>query len=152
MKSLNKLFVLLFLFAGVGLSVFAEPQAVLTSEKTAVVSSQIEVVKPSELVKMPDMYLDKTVKINARFDKFTTVGLDYPPALRKSDDYISFLVYRDDTTFDIPQSELKFFMKRDDAQKFVDLKSKDKVSVTCKVFSTALGDPWVDVLKLETIK
>ena len=153
MKRINK-FIVLLLFLVVAVSgVYAEFKDVLPLEsQTEILSKAVEIVKPSQVVRNPEFYLNKTIKMQARFDKFATLGLDYPPALRKSDDYISFMVYRDDTSFDIPQSEMKLFMKRDDAQKFVDLKSKDKVFVTGKVFSTALGDPWVDVLKLETIK
>ncbi len=109
-------------------------------------------VNPIDLVKNPENYINKTVVMNGRFDKFSTVGLDYPPALRKMEDYISFMIYRDDTLHNIPLSELKLFMKRDDAQKFIDLKAKDSVKITGKVFSAALGDPWVDVLSLEIIK
>lgn len=152
MKRINKLIVLLLFLTGVFSASYAEPQVVIPNESQVASSISAIQVKPSEVVRNPEMFLNKTIKMNAKFDKFSTIGLDYPPALRKSDDYISFMVYRDDTSFDIPQSEMKLFLKRDEAQKFVDLKSKDKVLVTGKVFSTALGDPWVDVLTLETIK
>ncbi len=124
------------------------PKAVkLTSEYSNAVK-----VSPLDLVKNPAAYLNKTVVMTGKFDKFSTVGLDYPPALRKTEDYISLMIYRDDTQHDIPLSELKMFMKREDAQKFIELKSKDNVKITGKVFSAALGDPWVDVLVLENVK
>ena len=40
--------------------------------------------------------------LTGRFDKFSTLGLDYKPAFKSSEEYISFLIKRDDTTFDIP--------------------------------------------------
>lgn len=109
-------------------------------------------VTPLSVVANPSMFLNKTIMMTAKFDKFSTIGLDYPPALRPTEDYISFMVYRDDTQHDIPLSELKLFMKRSEAQKFIDLKSKDKIKITGKLFSTALGDAWVDVIVLENIK
>lgn len=142
----------MLVMGGVFTGAVAEPIGVVEFKPVANVATDEIAVAPSTLVKTPEQYLNKKVIINARFDKFTTVGLDYPPALRKSEDYITFMLYRDNTSFDIPQSELKLFLKRDAAQKFVDLKSKDKVTVTGKVFSAALGDVWVDVEKLETIK
>ena len=39
----------------------------------------------------------------------------------------------------------KSFLKRDYAEKFVDLNTGDKISVTGVVFSNALGDSWVEV-------
>jgi len=35
------------------------------------------------------------------------------------------------------------------AEKFINLKSGDNITVTGKVFSAALGDPWVEVTNLE---
>ena len=97
-------------------------------------------------------YLNQIVTFNAKFDKFSTLGLDYKPAFKSSDDYISFLIKRDDTTFDIPLSELKLFLKREEAEKHIDLKTDDEIQVTGTVFSDALGDAWIDVSKLILIK
>ena len=153
MKRINKYFIVLTLFlSGVFSVSFAEPNTIELPKQTVSNVAEATVVSPSYVVKNPDAYLNKTIKMNARFDKFTTVGLDYPPAMKKSEEYVGFMVYRDDTTFDIPLAEMKLFLKRTDAQNFVELKSKDKVRITGKVFSTALGDPWVDVDKLEAIK
>ena len=49
-------------------------------------------VKPLDVVANPDMYLNKKIKFRAAFDKFSTLGLDYKPALRDSQKYISFLI------------------------------------------------------------
>lgn len=104
------------------------------------------------IVNSPKAYLNKTVTINAKFDKFSTLGLDYKPAFKSSEEYISFLIKRDDTTFDIPLSEMKLFLKRAEAEKFIDLKTNDEIQIIGQVFSDALGDAWIDVTKLTLIK
>ena len=109
-------------------------------------------VNPLDVVANPYRYLRRNIKIKAKFDKFSTLGLDYKPAFKSSEEYISFLIKRDDTSYDIPLSELKLFIKRDEAEKFIDLKSNDEISITGTVFSDALGDAWVDVKSLKIIK
>ena len=102
-------------------------------------------VNPLNLVARPNSYLNKTVKITAKFDKFSTLGLDYKPAFRSSENYISFLIQRPDITdHNIPLSELKIFLNRTEAEKYIDLNSGDIIEFSGKVFSTALGDPWMD--------
>ncbi len=109
-------------------------------------------VKPLDVVANPSEYLNKNIKMNATFDKFSTLGLDYKPAMRKSEDYISFLIRRDDVTDHImPLSEMKLFLKRKVAEKYIDLETGDKISIEGKVFSTAMSDPWVEVTKLTVI-
>lgn len=90
--------------------------------------------------------------MKAKFDKFSTLGLDYKPAFKSSDDYISFLIKRDDTTHNIPLSEMKLFLKRSEAEKFIDLKTDDEIEIKGTVFSDALGDAWVDVSELKVLK
>ncbi|MCD8378356.1 MAG: hypothetical protein LUB59_06175 [Candidatus Gastranaerophilales bacterium] len=109
-------------------------------------------VNPIDVVKRPTAYMGKKINVSARFDKFATLGLDYKPAMRSSETYISFLIMRTDTDKNIPLSEMKLFIKRTAAEKLIDLKEGDKVQFTGTVFSTALGDPWIDVEKLEKIK
>lgn len=104
------------------------------------------------IVASPKSYLGKTVTFNAKFDKFSTLGLDYKTAYKSSEEYISFLIKRDDTAHDIPLSELKLFLKREMAEKFVDLKLNDEIQITGNVFSDALGDAWIDVSNLVIIK
>ncbi len=161
MKRINRYIILLLLILGITVQTpaLSEPEAVLQKPaETETKATQIVIpndalqVTPLALVANPNAYIDKTVVMNAEFDKFSTVGLDYPPALRKTEEYISFLVFREDTQHDIPLSELKLFIKREEAQKFIELKSKDNIKIVGKVFSTALGDPWVDVLSMECIK
>ena len=112
-------------------------------------ASQYVCVKPLDVVANPDLYLNKKIKFKAAFDKFSTLGLDYKPAFRDSQKYISFLIKRDDITdHTIPLAEMKIFIKRTDAEKFIDLESGDIIEVYGKVFSNALTDPWIDTEKL----
>jgi lysyl-tRNA synthetase class II len=104
-------------------------------------------VEALSLVNNPKLYLNKRVKLNATFDKFSIIGLDYEPAFRDSQNYISFLIKRDDAKdHQIPLSELKLMVKRSYAEKsLIDLELGDKIEIRGKVFSTALNDPWVEV-------
>ena len=108
-------------------------------------------VDPLALVKNPDVYLNKRVKIIAQFDKFSSLGLDYKPALRTSDKYITFLIKRNDVKNDIPLSELKNFMKREVAEKHIDLETNDVIEYSGLVFSDALGDAWLEVENFKII-
>ncbi len=165
-------FVLGFTFSSTLLSVNAEGQKVQKTTVTTVEKSEKSVlnkklqkapqmqpaqveavsVKPLDLIANPDNYLNKKVKIIANFDKFSILGLDYKPAMRSSENYITFLVQRPNVTNDIPLSELKNFLSRDMAEKFIDLNNGDVIEYTGTVFSSALGDAWVDVESLTVIK
>ena len=109
-------------------------------------------VKPLDLIENPDAYLNKKIKIKATFDKFSILGLDYKPALRSSEKYITFLIQRPEVSNDIPLSELKNFLSRELAEKFIDLNNGDVIEYTGTVFSSALGDAWVDVDSITVIK
>ena len=103
-------------------------------------------VNPLNIVANPSKYLRRNVRIKAKFDKFSTLGLDYPPAMRSSEKYISFLIQRPDITdHNIPLSEMKIFLKKEVAEKNIDLDAGDEIMFSGKVFSTALGDAWIDV-------
>ena len=125
----------------------ATAQPVTAPVKQTVVVDK-NTTNPLDVVKNPTAYLNQTIRMNATFDKFATLGLDYKSAMRSSEEYISFLILRDDTEHDIPLSEMKLFLKREVAEKHIDLKTNDKVFITGKVFSDALGDPWVDVVDI----
>ena len=124
----------------------------VTAETTPVVAAsgnlREDLVSPLKVVRTPKLYLNTKIKMKAKFDKFATLGLDYKPAFKSSENYISFLIKRDDVAHDIPLSEMKLFMKRDEAQKHIDLKTDDEVLIIGTVFSDALGDAWVDVEEL----
>ena len=123
--------------------------------KNLTVTSSITPVSVSSLdvVKSPQKYLNKTITMNASFDKFSTLGLDYKPAMRSSENYIGILIKRDDVVdHTIPLSEMKLFLKRDLAEKNINLESDDKVQITGRVFSTALGDPWIDITDIKILQ
>ncbi|MCR5265031.1 MAG: hypothetical protein K6E29_00375 [Cyanobacteria bacterium RUI128] len=121
------------------------------AEKVAV-QPQIRYTNTLNVVKNPNGYMNKRINCIARFDKFATLGLDYKPAFRSSETYISFLIYRPDTDKNIPLPEMKLFLKRSSAEKLIDLKEGDIVSFSGVVFSSALGDVWVDVDSLGKLK
>ena len=99
-----------------------------------------------DVVNNPQRYLNRNVKIIGKFDKFSTLGLDYPPANRPSEKYISFLIQRPDViNHNIPLSEFKIFLKKEVAEKNIDLDAGDEIEFSGKIFSIALGDPWMDV-------
>lgn len=126
-------------------------QPIATPQATNTVQSG-QIVAPLAIVANPKIYLNKTVTMNAKFDKFATLGLDYKPAFKSSEDYISFLIKRDDTNYDIPLSEMKLFLKRETAEKFIDLKTNDEIRIVGTIFSDALGDAWIDVSELTLVK
>jgi hypothetical protein len=91
--------------------------------------------------------------MKAVFNKFSTLGLDYKPAMKSSKEYISFLVKRDDVLdHTVPLSELKIFIKRAKAEKLVDLESGDKIEIKGKVFSNAMGDAWVEAYEVISLE
>ena len=93
------------------------------------------------------------MKITAVFNKFSTLGLDYKPAMKSSKEYISFLVKRDDIVDHVvPLSELKIFIKRNKAEKLIDLESGNKIEIKGKVFSNALGDSWVEAYEVVNLE
>ena len=155
MKRVNLLIVVLSACAFINASqgVFAESAINLENPVTVQAASKTYIqANPLDMVAAPNRYLNKNVKIRAKFDKFSTLGLDYQPALRSSEDYISFLIQRSDVLdHNIPLSEMKIFMKRTEAEKHIDLDSGDEIEFCGKVFSNALGDVWMDVDKFTVL-
>lgn len=102
-------------------------------------------VSPIDVVNNPSRYLNKNITFNAEFVAYTSLGLDYKPAYRDPNKFIGILVRRPDVSdYTIPLSEMKIFVSREIAEKNMDIDAGDKVKISGKVFSTALGDPWVD--------
>ena len=102
-------------------------------------------VSPVAVVNNPANYLNKNITFNAEIVAFTSLGLDYKPAYRDPAKYIGVLIRRPDVVDHvIPLSEMKIFITREVAEKNMDVDAGDKVKFSGKVFSTALGDPWVD--------
>lgn len=126
----------------------ATKQATVVSVK--VDETQYQAANSLDVVNHPNNYLNKKIKMNATFDKFSTLGLDYKPAFRNSKEYISFLIRRNDVVDHVvPLSEMKLFLKREMAEKFIDLEAGDKIEIYGRVFSSALGDPWIEVEHLK---
>ena len=77
----------------------------------------------------------------------------YAPAMRSSDKYIAFLIQRPDVSdHNLPLSEMKCFLPREEAEKYIELNSGDRVEFYGTVFSNALGDIWVDVKKFNSLE
>ena len=155
MTKLKNLIILILV--AFGLNTFAVtveqiPPRTPQSSKQVILNNNYQTVNPLDLVARPNFYLNKNIKIKAKFDKFSTLGLDYKPAMKSSENYISFLIQRPDVTdHNIPLSELKIFIERKEAEKYIELNSGDIVEFSGRVFSTALGDPWVEVTKFTVI-
>lgn len=146
----------LILAVAAGLCGYAQTSGTLLVNTNVPVNAKTtvsyQVVNPLDVVARPNFYMNKNIKIKAKFDKFSTLGLDYKPAMRSSEKYISFLIQRPDITdHNIPLSELKIFLNRDEAEKHIDLNSGDIVEFSGKVFSNALGDVWMDADKFTVI-
>lgn len=142
-----------------GICAVKAPKETSTPQKATVTATspavQYETVEPLDLVATPQNYLNKKIRMIALFDKFSTIGLDYPPVNRSSKEYISFIIKRPDAENKgnaIPLPELKLIIKRDKAEKLIDLESGDKIEIKGTVFSTALGDPWVDVDEVKMLE
>ncbi len=146
------IFILIFgLFATHNCFVFAQAPKQAPKQQTA--ANKPINTTALNIVASPQKYINKTVKFQATFDKFSTLGLDYSKAMRPSTKYIGILIQRDDVIdHNIPLSEMKLFLKKELAEKHIDLDTGDKIELTAKVFSTALGDPWLDVENLTVIK
>lgn len=120
------------------------------------VIENVQAVQAETLVEHPNDYLNKNVRFVANFWAYSTLALDYKPAMRKSKDYLSFLILRQNSK--VPLSELKLAMPmpKDDkdpqSKLLTELKEGDQLEITGKVFALALDEPWVDVLKLKRLK
>ena len=109
-------------------------------------------VNSLDVVANPAKYLNKNITIRGKFDKFSPLGLDYTPAMRSSEEYITFLIQRDDIKdHNIPLSEMKIFIKRNEAEKHIDINAGDEIEFSGTVFSNALGDAWVDAERFTVI-
>lgn len=108
-------------------------------------------VTTQQLVDTPQAYLHKNIKFSAPFHAYSSLALDYKPALRESKKYLSFLILRPNSK--VPFSEIKLAMAipkdKDPKNKLLqDLKDGDTIEVAGTVFATALDEPWIDVKQL----
>lgn len=144
-----------------GLATNAAVKNVKTPTKAPVTVQKAEPTTPStvyvptsslDIVANPTKYLNQKVKIKAKFDKFSTLGLDYKPAYRSSEKFITFLIKRDNvTSHTVPLSEMKNFLPREVAEKYIDLSTDDEIEYCGTVFSNALGDAWINVEKFTVL-
>jgi lysyl-tRNA synthetase class II len=120
-----------------------------------VILTNVASVSPDQLIEKPKEYMGRNVRFTADFAGFCTLALNYKPAFRPQKTHISFLVRKTETK--IPLSELKLALpipKETDKVKnklLTSLKDGDKLEVTGKVFSTALDEPWIDVVTLKRL-
>lgn len=153
-RNIKSILLSLLIVSIIGMTSYAAPVASpeKTKIKEEVISSSYETVSPVDVVMNPDKYLNKNITFNAEFIAYTSLGLDYKPAFRDGTKYIGVLIKREDVkNHTIPLSEMKIFITREVAEKHVDLEQGDVVKISGKVFSNALGDPWVDVKTFEIV-
>ena len=111
----------------------------------------VQNVTTQQLVDAPQTYLHKNVKFSAPFHAYSSLALDYKPAMRPSKTHLSFLILRPNSK--VPFSEIKLAMPipkdKDPKNKLLqDLKDGDTIEVAGTVFATALDEPWIDVKQL----
>lgn len=122
-------------------------------KKEKINESDFQPVLLGSLLDKPDNYLSKKIKFRGKFSSFTTLALDYEPALRKAKDFISIAIFRPKTK--IPLSELKLAYPVKEAkenQVIRELEEGDLIEIHGEVFSTALDEPWVDILSIQKIE
>ena len=152
----NKVKILCFLTLVSGLLFVNTNYNIVNSVATTVknqVNTVYTTVEPLKVVETPDAYLNKNITFDAEYVSFSSLGLDYKPALKESTKYIGILIKRNDVKdHTVPLSEMKIFLKRELAEKHTDLEEGDKIKISGIVFSTALGDPWVEARELNVIE
>lgn len=152
MKKIGIIFVLML---ALGAGIVGYSQAEPLSVPNTINKQSVAIYTPVnalDVVAEPFKFMHRNIKIKAKFDKFSTLGLDYPSALRSSDKYISILIQRPDVAnHNIPLSEMKIFLTKELAEKNINLDADDEIEFTGRVFSTALGDAWIDVDNLTVI-
>ena len=122
-------------------------------KKKEINESEFEPLLLGSLLDKPKDYVGRKIKIKGKFSSFTTLALDYEPALRKSKDYISICLFRPDSM--IPLSELKLAYPVKDAKEdevIHDLDEGDLIEINGQVFSSAFDEPWVDIVSIKMIE
>ncbi len=122
-------------------------------KKEPINEKDFEPILLGKLLDSPKDYLNKKIKFRGKFSSFTTLALDYEPALRKSKDFLSICIFRPDRK--IPLSELKLAYPIKEAKDNIvirELEENDLIEIYGEVFSAALDEPWVDILSIKTIE
>jgi hypothetical protein len=131
--------------------VTAKPEATKEAAEPKLNYQKIE--SPLSLVGHANDWMTKPVEFEAVFNSFSPLGLDYKPVNRDSKNYLSLLVLRPDVSHhEIPLSELKMMLPRKKVNDVMELEAGDTILVQGKVFSAALGDPWMDVDHVKILK
>lgn len=127
------------------------------SEKVEVIKNEVKncskEISIKELIGNPEAWLNKEVCFSGTFSSFSALALDYPAALRERKNHISITLLRPKTK--IPLGELKLAMKIEEAQKhelLPKITEGDEVKIKGKVFSAALGEPWLDIVQIQVTK
>jgi len=151
-KTINLLCIITLAFSSICLTNADAAQVTTKTIKTTTINNCLS-VSPLTVVNNPNRFLNKTISFNAEFVSYSALGLDYKPAYKDPKEYISILIKREDVQDHvIPLSEMKIFLKRKIAEKHMDLEQGDKIRITGKVFSTALGDPWIDIAEITVLE
>lgn len=123
------------------------PTAATSAEKA------YKTVTPLELVQSAEKYVSKRVTFEGTFSSFSSLGLDYKPAMRASKEFVSLLILRPDVSHHkIPLSELKVFYPREKSETVMNLEAGDVIAIQGTVFSAALRDPWVDAQTITVVR
>jgi hypothetical protein len=108
----------------------------------------IETTKLYDLISEPKNFLNKEVLIEGEFFAFSTLPLDYERAMRSSKDFIGLVLARPDMK-EIPLVELKIAAALEMfKQENISIEHGDVVSLEAKVYAVALGEPWLEVSKV----
>ena len=156
MKSNNKKFNNLKNLINISLLFFLCLITGIIKAETCFASSDIKSCKNNteikKLVENPDEFLKKEICFEGEFYSFSTLSLDYSGALRPSKKYISVILLRPNTQ--VPLSELKLNLPLEYLEKnsgITDLEKNNKIKIKGIVFSTKLGEPWIDILEMQKI-
>jgi hypothetical protein len=110
-----------------------------------------EPVELVDLVSEPSKFLGKKIVLEGEFYSFSTLALDYEPAMRSSKDFIGLVLARPDQT-EIPLVELKIAASlKSFKEKNINLEHGNKLAIKGKVYAVSLGEPWMDVEEISII-
>lgn len=122
-------------------------------KKAPINESEYQSILIGSLLDKPHDFLEKKIKFRGKFSSFTTLALDYKPAMRSSKDYISVCIFRSDSK--IPLSELKMAYPVKEAKEDLvirELEEGDLLEFYGKVFSDALDEPWIDLISIKKLE
>lgn len=111
-------------------------------------------LKIKDIVANPKAYKGKKVKFLGDFYSFSSLPLDYPPAMREAKNHIGIVLARPDHK-QIPLVEMKLAVKLDifkNAGERLSLEQGDTLKLSGRVFEVALGEPWLDITSIEVVK